>query len=331
MPIRPLTSGFLEKASSDRAALNAMALNSKSFPGKFPGEQSKIGKDGKPVRSDRKSFEGNRGLDGRQGPFDPRFAGISKVEGKAARILKRRLSTSGEKHYLTGIEIALAAAITAAAIAKKRNGVSDEQAASEIAESQLAELLGDLNADSTKKNMQDSAMYRSAVNHFKRPTHLVQPNESLISISEDYFGDSDIAWLIADINAGLINEHFEDGRRICELNSRVEIELPLPSEITDFFARKQKEQRGESIITIIKESEVDSELLNSFLGNVVGIGSGANSPVLEPVALGQLTSTARMAAVSAAPVSLNTVLNSGEKLNTFVSQFGLPMLSVDKD
>lgn len=331
LPIRPLTSGFLEKASSERSALNAMALNSKSLQGKFAGEQSKIGKDGKPSGTDRKSFDGAKGLDGRQGPFDPRFGGISKVEGKAGRILKRRLAASGEKHYLTGIEIALAAAITAAAIAKKRNGVSDEQAAGEIAESQLAELLGDLNADSTKVSAQDSAMYRSSVNHFKRPTHLVQPNESLTSIAEDYFGDSDVAWLIADINAGLINQHFEDGRRIIELNSRAEIELPLPSEITEFFSRKQKNQNGESIITIIKESEIDSELLNSFLGNVVGIGSGANSPVLEPVALSQLKGATQLATIGAAPVSMTSVLNGGGKLNTFVSEFDLPKLAVSEN
>ncbi|MBX9569264.1 MAG: hypothetical protein K2X77_10240, partial [Candidatus Obscuribacterales bacterium] len=330
MPIRPLTSGFLEKAGLERNSLNAMALNSKAFQTKFAGEQSKTGKDGKGLPGDRKSLEnGMKGLDAR---FDPRFGGVGKIEGKAARILKRRLGMSGEKRYLTGIEIALAAAITAAAIAKRRNGVSDEQAAGEIAEQQLAQLLGDLRTDEKNKNAKDSGMYRNSVNHFKRPTHLVQPNESLTSIAEDYFADTDIAWLIADINAGLINEHFEDGKRIVELRSRVEIELPLPSEITEFFAKKQKNHKGDLIVTIINDTEIDTELLNSFLGTVVGISNHSAPPIDEPVALTSLIGKAKIAsAVSGTPVSMNAVLDSGENLNTFVSGLQFPNVVVQQD
>ena len=329
LPIRPLSSGFLEKSATDRTALNAMALNPKLLQAKFAGESNKIGKDTKGLSGDRRSAES--GLKGTDARFDPRFAGNSKIEGKAKSILKRRLTMSGEKHYLTGIEIALAAAITAAAIAKKRNGVSDDQAVGQVAEQQLAELLNDLNPNDKAKNSKDSSLYRSSVNHYKRPTHLVQPNESLISIAEGYFADSDVAWLIADLNAGLTNEYYEDGKRIVELRSRIEIELPLPSEITEFFAKKQKDQKGESIITIIKESEIDAELLNSFLGTVVGVSNAPTAQLSEPMPLNSLINQAPPVAVASSPASMNSVLGSGDRLSTFVSGFALPNVSFDQD
>ncbi|MBX9686016.1 MAG: hypothetical protein K2X27_04890, partial [Candidatus Obscuribacterales bacterium] len=113
-----------------------------------------------------------------------------------------------------------------------------------------------------------------------RPSYIVSPTDNLVEIAEKFFNDSSLAWLIADINVGRITEHLEDGKRIIELRSRQEIELPLASEIKEFLLRKNKEAKAENMVTIVSVSEIDRELLDSFLSNVVG------GPVLPPVQIG---------------------------------------------
>ena len=283
---------------------------------------------------------------GRNLGFDPRNAVLISLSGKVGdrerglRLAGRMAFSPESKRYLTGIEIALAAAIAASAIAKSR---ADQDAVNNLAAEQLKDLLddGEPGKEADSKDADDSTQAnkngQQTANLFKRPTHMVQPNESLISIAEAYFNDSDIAWLLADINSANTIEHFEDGKRIVELRSRQEIQLPLPSEITDFFARRAKDQRGEQIVTIVAESQIDKELLNSFLGTVVGAAQSASAPetsVNVPNTVPALALTAELAKPSFQDAALETLmnfsksvmptmhnlLNSGKNLKTFISR-----------
>ena len=277
----------------------------------------------------------------RSGGFDQQLVGPigipgSKLSDRTLTFKNGRLDyTSGGKRYLTGVEIALAAALAAAAIAKKRP--EDQLDEEGLAEGQLSELLEDNDGHLQKdtRPAKDSTLARQSVsNLFKRPVHLVQPNESLISIAEDYFNDSDVAWLIADINLTNIIEHFEEGKRIIELRSRQEIQLPLPSEITEFFSTKKKEHRGDLIVTIIADSQIDAELLNNFLGTVVGVAHSAQTPEHSAAAPSAVPDFADIPQASFQDETLSAIrnfgksimptvhalLNSGKNLRTFISK-----------
>jgi hypothetical protein len=287
--------------------------------------------------SDPRGVRGS-GFDPLVGPLG--IGSTTKLPDRSLTFKNGRLDfSSGGKRYLTGVEIALAAALAAAAIAKKRpeDQLNDE----DLAQGQLSELLGDKENDGQEqkdtKSTKDSTLARQSVptaNLFKRPLHLVQPNESLISIAEDYFNDSDVAWLIADINATNIIQHYDEGKRIIELRSRQEIQLPLPSEITDFFASKSKDHRGDLIVTIIAESQVDTELLNNFLGTVVGVAQSAQTPehsigapALVP-AMNELPQASfhddTLSAIrnfgKAIMPTVHALLDSGKNLRTFISR-----------
>lgn len=296
------------------------------------------GRTGNPTgRSAGIDVKGIRGSAFDQQLVGPIGATGNKLNDRTITFKNGRLDVSSSgKRYLTGVEIALAAALAAAAIAKKRP--EDDLTDDDLAKGQLNELLeGSGDEQKDIKSAKDSMYFRQSVaaaNLFQRPTHLVQPNESLISIAEDYFNDSDVAWLIADINAANIIQHFEDGKRIVELKSRQEIQLPLPSEITDFFATKSKEHKGDLIVTIIVESQIDTELLNNFLGTVVGAAQTAQAPDPSNTLGAEVAALASVAEASFQDDTLTAIrnfgrnimptvhalLNSGKNLRTFISR-----------
>ena len=220
--------------------------------------------------------------------------------------IKRMVSS--EKRYLTGVEIALAVAIASAAVAKTRPDGSEED------------------SESTDQNDNNDPQ---PANHFKRPVHMVAASDSLVDIAERLFNNSDIAWLIADINVGRITEHMEDGKRIIELRSRQEIELPLLSEANEFLLNKKDEHKAENLVTIVGVSEIDRELLNSFLSTVVGgdspeIAVPAPSTVLVPAGapapqpLMALVNFGMAMGKSIMP-TMSSLLQQGMNLRTYIS------------
>ncbi len=98
-----------------------------------------------------------------------------------------------------------------------------------------------------------------------RPKTLVASTDTLISIAEAFFYDRNVAWLIADLNQSTLKETWMDGKRIIELKSRQQIELPVWDDIDKFYSSRPKYARPENLITIVDQSTIDSELLNSTL------------------------------------------------------------------
>lgn len=262
--------------------------------------------------------------------FDPITGRIVPVSEKAGEFNGLELSqlqkslTSGEKRYLTGVEIALAVAIASAAVAKaKPEGEKDDPSdgAPENAELQVTYT----NADGTVSTAQITSL-------FKRPTYLVQPNDTLVDIAEKHFHNSDVAWLIADINALRISEHMEEGKRIIELRSRQEIELPLPSEVNEFLLAKKADAKADNMVTIIGTTEIDRELLNNFLSTVVGgelsapIGTETTNPEMLPVPaappLMHLVNFGKSLTQNLMP-TMTALRQQGHNLRTYISKIDL--------
>lgn len=237
---------------------------------------------------------------------------------------------SGEKRYLTGVEIALAVAMASAAVARRRGDQSD----GEIASEDLKALLEDFDSEDLQSRIYNTGR-NNADRQFKRETYVVSHNDTLQDIAEKFFNNTDVAWLIADINAGRLSEHTDDGKRIVELRSRQEIELPHQSEVNEFLFAKKKEAKAEHMVTIVVETEIDRELLDSFLSTVVGVGGEESQtepikdaiPVPQAIASGkqplmQLVNFGMKLSQNLMP-SMSALMNQGLNLKTYISKIDL--------
>ncbi len=110
---------------------------------------------------------------------------------------------------------------------------------------------------------------------------MVAQNDTLLSIAELFYNDSAVAWLIADINKDKFSEFNEDGKRIIEMRSRQTIELPLWSEVHEFLRNRSELIKKTEIVTIVSETEVDRELLDSFLSTVIGISANGEGKLAD--------------------------------------------------
>lgn len=175
-------------------------------------------------------------------------------EGKPIKL--RRIRLKNGELYLTGVELTVAAILAMGGAAKLRepdNENSDK----------------DENSDANQPIL-------------TRRSHLVAQGETLQSIAEEYYKNPAVAWLIADINLPNVKETTIDGKRIIELKTRQDIELPDPREVKEFLTRLRRDFDVERLVTFVSESTVDLELLNNFLGTVTGAGESELAPKRKP-------------------------------------------------
>ncbi|QQR58511.1 MAG: hypothetical protein IPG59_03165 [Candidatus Melainabacteria bacterium] len=98
-----------------------------------------------------------------------------------------------------------------------------------------------------------------------RPLWLVAPKDTLTKLGELIYQDPDVGWLIADMNSKQIKETWIDGKRVIEMQSRQQIELPIQEDIDLFKISKPKEAIAENLITIVQVNQLDKELIESQL------------------------------------------------------------------
>jgi hypothetical protein len=113
-----------------------------------------------------------------------------------------------------------------------------------------------------------------------RPTVLINTGETLVGLAEAYFHDPNLGWLIADLNAENIKQSWIDGKRVVELRSRQQLELPVWQDIEEFYESRRDDAVPENLITIVEQSQVNLELLNSSLS--VAMGGGATDGPVTP-------------------------------------------------
>lgn len=126
----------------------------------------------------------------------------------------------------------------------------------------------------------DHSINRKAVLH--RPTTIISARDTLISIAEAFFHDPNLAWLIADLNLQNIKESWIDGKRVVELRSRQQIELPVWEDIEQFYRSRSSDAKPENLVTIIEETQIDRELLSNALGTAMGVNPASLSPFVQP-------------------------------------------------
>jgi hypothetical protein len=115
----------------------------------------------------------------------------------------------------------------------------------------------------------NSAREISKTQPLLRPTILVEVDDTLQKIAERYFNDINIAWLIADLNRGNVQESYIDSRRIISMRSRQTLILPVWADIVDFYQNDLTEVEIARLVTVVETSQVDVELYSKTFANVI--------------------------------------------------------------
>ncbi len=132
----------------------------------------------------------------------------------------------------------------------------------EEASAEDEEVVGEVDEDDTKNGALSQVL--------RRPKWVIEAGQTLDGIAEKLFGSADVGWLIADLNRNLLRETYIDNKRIVELHSRQEIELPVYQDIQKFNQARKKTWNAENLITIVVERQIDREAVDNVLRRVVG-------------------------------------------------------------
>ncbi|MDP3508900.1 MAG: hypothetical protein Q8T09_12995 [Candidatus Melainabacteria bacterium] len=170
--------------------------------------------------------------------------------------------------YITGPEIALSAIIAIAGIAKLRTDQSIWQVDSAMSTP--------LYVTEQKTEARTKEIESSSSVHI-RPRILVGANDSLVSIAEQLFNDSGIAWLILKLNSDL-QPLLIEGKTVVRLRSRQEIFVPVYQDIIDFQKLRTKEMCGQNLITVVEENQIDREIIDLALAPILGHNSSNIDP-----------------------------------------------------
>ncbi len=98
-----------------------------------------------------------------------------------------------------------------------------------------------------------------------RPLWLVCENDSLTTLAEQIYQDPDVGWLIADMNSARVRETWINQKRVIQMQSRQQIELPIQEDIDLFKQSKTQEHCAENLITVVIQNQLDKDHINSQL------------------------------------------------------------------
>lgn len=168
------------------------------------------------------------------------------------------------KRFLTGAEILLASILATSGVSKIRQHFIDVKVDA-FPSSDVVSQTQDDDAFSDTSN-RSQKVSPNTPSTLRRMSVLIGLDDTFTTISEEKFETKSLAWLIADLNVHKARESYVDGKRVIEIQSRTAIELPSASDISKFIRERPPHAVPENLITIVLETQVDQELLNSELG-----------------------------------------------------------------
>ncbi|MBC7998042.1 MAG: hypothetical protein IAF58_08880 [Leptolyngbya sp.] len=174
------------------------------------------------------------------------------------------------KRFLTGAEILLASLLASSGVSKIRQHFSEIEIAPQT--NKISPSDSDVSSQNKRidvvedKHDEERISPTSVSSSHRRMTVLMGLDETLVSIADKYLHDENLGWLIADLNISKAKESYVDGKRVLEIQSRTSLELPGAIDISNFIRERPPHAVPENLITIVLETQVDQELLNSELG-----------------------------------------------------------------
>ncbi len=172
-------------------------------------------------------------------------------------------STVSDTRYALGLDFVITALLAVAGITKVRQERKKTEIPDQTASSKKSAY--HLNAQSS---LTSSSGYWP--NHEqKRSTVLIGLNDSLNQIAQTFYQDSDLGWLIADINKHRLMERWEEKLRVVSIAALQIIELPLSEEIQHFYKTRVKEACAANLLTVVLQNTMEKEKLEEKLAPVM--------------------------------------------------------------
>lgn len=177
-----------------------------------------------------------------------------------------------DRRYLTGVELVIAVLMTAAGIARVQ--AAEGMIAAAGTESGVA--LPEVNLGANPDQEEQASMLLKAFSKqvLRRKKYMIRERDTLVSIAEDKLFDGDLAWLILELNSGVLKQSWQGMTCIVEATARQQIELPAPHDVEQFHANSATYPDVSNLVTIVQRNGVDAEVVAAGLQHVV---AGSNS------------------------------------------------------
>ncbi|MGD9683741.1 MAG: hypothetical protein AB7W16_21455 [Candidatus Obscuribacterales bacterium] len=201
---------------------------------------------------------------------------LSLTPEQAGR-LSRDLETGEKVLHAFGAEFVITALIALAAVARHRPDLEEpEENHSEIDLEALAAKIAE-----TSGGASGSLSEYMFAGTGKRPTIIIGLADTLVGIAEALFHDARVGWLIADLNKGTTKQYAKDGKRIVEVRARETLVLPVWEDIVEFCQNMPIDACRKPLITIVRETSLNREILEEHLGHVVSPAGRAVQSLLQ--------------------------------------------------
>lgn len=191
-----------------------------------------------------------------------------------------RLSESEKRYLINGPELAFAAIIALAGAARPRtqegavireerlikNDISSAEPKNRQKKGELSEKKTSPDSQGKLELLSGSKIAASAgAVQSCRPRVLIGAGDSLVGLAEELFDDSQLAWLILEINENL-PVVLLDGKHVVRLRLRQTLQIPTAGDINTFV---RPDEPAANIITVV-EGDVDKDLLAEVFEPFVG-------------------------------------------------------------
>lgn len=172
---------------------------------------------------------------------------------------KRQLSgTNDDTRYALGVDFVITALLAVAGITRVRQDMPKE-------------------IDKDKKEPQEPNIHYSMTsssgywpNHEqKRSTIIIGISDCLNKIAQTLYQDSNLGWLIADLNKHRMSERFDGKLRVVSVAALQILDMPLQEEIIHFQKTRTKDCCAENLMTIVLQNTIDKNKLEETLAPVV--------------------------------------------------------------
>jgi hypothetical protein len=202
------------------------------------------------------------------------------------RLMQVQALTCAERRYFTGIELVIAAIMTAAGIARVHNIESLVPNSNEAGpDSDLPPVELDtpgLSADGASgENQVGAFMNQLNKQVLRRRRYMLRPEDTLVSVAEEKLYEEELAWLILELNVGVLKQTWRGSTCIVEARARQQIELPTKQDIAQYRTNKAAYPTVDNLVTIIQENEIDVELMAEQLGQVIAGNNSTKSKLAE--------------------------------------------------
>ncbi len=182
---------------------------------------------------------------------------------------KRQLAgTNDDTRYALGVDFVVTALLAVAGITKVRQVMRQDINKKTFKDESSIIQSKEQEAPQIHYSMTSSSGYWP--NHEqKRSTIIIGKSDCLNRIAQTLYQDSNLGWLIADLNKHRMSERIDGKLRVVSIAALQILDMPLQEEIIHFQKTKPNDFCAENLVTIVLQNTIDKNKLEQTLAPVV--------------------------------------------------------------